>query len=101
MQPPSCRDAGDPQAAQIALAVPPVAVRIPQAFQHSLVRPPAQSMAGPKLAFSYLEYFFVMPVTVRSGLTSSHSSHSCEPLSASNFSLGGTLLLVARTQQPQ
>src|SRR5690606_2099609 len=42
-------DADNPQAAEIALAVAPVAVRIEQGFEHCLVRPAEEATARAKL----------------------------------------------------
>jgi len=70
---PGCRiDPCDPQSPQIALACPTVSIRIPQAFQHGFIRPPEQTMAGPKLAFHHLQDFMMMLAAVRSSLNTSH-----------------------------
>jgi hypothetical protein len=79
-------NAGNPQAAKIALSGAAVAVRIPQAFQHRLVSPPEQAVASAKLAFGHLQYFFMVPAAVWAGLYTSHYSLSCEPLDAGRFS---------------
>jgi hypothetical protein len=42
-------DPNDPQTPQIAFSGSPIAIGIPQTFQHGFIRPPEQAMAAAKL----------------------------------------------------
>jgi hypothetical protein len=75
-------DPGDPQPTQVAFAIAAIAIGVPQAFQHGLIRPPKQAMASAKLTLSHFKDLLVMPTAMRSGLYTSHDSHSCTLLSA-------------------
>lgn len=55
-----CRiNASDPQFAQVALAVSPVAVRVPEAFQHGFVCAPEKAAACAEIPLVVFDYFFM------------------------------------------
>src|SRR5690606_42151119 len=66
-------DAGAPQPAQVALAVSPVAVSIPEAFQHGLIGAPEKARTGAELPLGHFQYFFMMLAPVWASLYTSHN----------------------------
>jgi hypothetical protein len=54
-----CIDAGNPQAPEIALAIPPVPMAIKERLEHSLIATPPEAMLTAVLALGDLENLFV------------------------------------------
>ena len=96
VQPGSSVYAADPQSPEIALAGAPVAVGIPEAFEHGLICAPEQIVARPVHALGQSQDLLVASTGNNAAFNSSHVSLSCEPLGA-----GTAGVPVLYTQQPQ
>src|SRR3990172_7210960 len=75
-------DTGDPQPAQVTLADSAVAVGIPQALEHRLVRPPEQSVARAPHPARHAKDLVVPAAGDDPTLGTCHVSLSCGPLGA-------------------
>jgi len=75
-------DARNPEFAQIALAHAAVAVSIPKAFEHGLIRTPEKAVAAAKIALVHFQDFLMTAVAGRATLYTSHELLLYEPLGA-------------------
>jgi hypothetical protein len=82
-------DPGYPQTPQIAFAGPSIAVGIPQALHHRLIRSFKETMTGTIHALGHLDDFFMSTAGYNSTFYSTHNSLSCEPLGADASYLKG------------
>src|SRR5690606_28734867 len=69
-------DAGDPQAAEIALALPPVPVRVRERLQHLLVGGPEGLALAPVVAAGKLENLLMAAALPRAALDARHQNPS-------------------------